>query len=68
MVTKKIAIIATLSDYSLDKLKSDLFAGITVGTILIPQGMAYALLAGMPPIYGLYASIVPLIILSLIHI
>lgn len=62
MVTKKIAIIATLSDYSLDKLKSDLFAGITVGTILIPQGMAYALLAGMPPIYGLYASIVPLII------
>jgi len=62
LVTKKIPLIATLSGYSLDKFRSDLIAGITVGTILIPQGMAYAMLAGMPPIYGLYASIVPLII------
>lgn len=35
-------------------------AGLTVAVVLVPQGMAYALLAEMPPIYGLYASIFPL--------
>lgn len=34
-------------------------AGITVGIILIPQGIAYALIAGLPPIYGLYCALVP---------
>ncbi|MEL6650522.1 MAG: SulP family inorganic anion transporter, partial [Bacteroidota bacterium] len=43
-------------------LKADLVAGLTVGVMLIPQAMAYALLAGMPPIYGLYASTLPLLI------
>lgn len=37
-------------------------AGLTVGVMLIPQGMAYALIAGLPPIYGLYASLVPLLV------
>lgn len=36
-------------------------AGLTVGVMLVPQGMAYAYLAGMPPIYGLYAGLIPLI-------
>lgn len=40
-------------------------AGITVGVVLIPQGMAYALLAGVSPVYGLYASLVPLLVYSL---
>ncbi len=43
-------------------LAGDLQAGITVGVMLVPQGMAYALLAGLPPIYGLYAGIIPPII------
>lgn len=51
-----------LSDYTFDQLKKDALAGITVGTMLIPQGMAYALLAGLPPIVGLYASLIPLLI------
>jgi len=51
-----------LGAYSRDKLQGDLSAGLTVGVMLIPQGMAYALIAGMPPIYGLYASLVPLVL------
>ena len=36
-------------------LKADLVAGITVALVLVPQSMAYAQLAGLPPYYGLYA-------------
>ena len=48
-----------------DKLRSDLIAGITVALILVPQSMAYAQLAGLPVVYGLYASFIPVIIASL---
>jgi SulP family sulfate permease len=41
-------------------VRADVAAGLTVGVMLIPQGMAYALIAGLPPIYGLYAALVPL--------
>lgn len=51
-----------LPTYTRTHFKKDLVAGLTVGVMLIPQSMAYALIAGLPPIYGLYASIVPLII------
>ena len=40
----------------------DLLAGITVGIITIPQAMAFALLAGLPPIYGLYGALIPLVV------
>lgn len=55
-----------LAGYDRALLASDLSAGLTVGVMLIPQGMAYALIAGMPPIYGLYASLVPLVVYALL--
>ena len=58
-------IISSLKDYNKQIFFSDLNAGLTVGTVLIPQGMAYALLAGVPPIYGLYAGLVPLLIYAI---
>ena len=54
-----------LQVYQRNDLYGDLSAGLTVGVMLIPQGMAYALIAGMPPIYGLYASLVPLVVYAL---
>ena len=46
-------------------LKADLLAGLTVALVLIPQSMAYAQLAGLPPYVGLYASFLPAIIAAL---
>lgn len=63
---KYIPLLATLRDYQKEDFKGDLTAGVTVAIMLIPQGMAYAVLAGMPPVYGLYASIVPLLIYALL--
>lgn len=48
--------------YNRDQLAGDLMAGIIVAIMLVPQSMAYALLAGLPPQVGLYASIVPVIL------
>ena len=55
-----------LPRYQKADLGNDLFAGITVGVMLIPQGMAYALIAGLPPVYGLYASIVPQLVYAIL--
>ena len=52
-------------EYSYSALKSDAFAGLTVGIMLIPQGMAYAMIAGLPPVYGLYAALFPQLIYAL---
>ena len=46
--------------YTWSLLRADLVAGLTVGVVLIPQGVAYAMLAELPPIYGLYAALAPL--------
>ncbi|MGI9571544.1 MAG: SulP family inorganic anion transporter, partial [Desulfobulbia bacterium] len=47
-----------LKGYQLETFKDDSIAGITVAVVLIPQAMAYAMLAGMPAVYGLYAAAV----------
>lgn len=47
-------------------VRDDVAAGVTVGVMLIPQGMAYAMIAGLPPVYGLYAALVPLAVYALL--
>jgi SulP family sulfate permease len=58
-IKKLIPILEWLPNYNTSLFRGDLFAGITVGIILIPQGIAYALIAGLPPIYGLYCALMP---------
>jgi SulP family sulfate permease len=58
-IKKIIPILDWLPNYNSSHLKGDVIAGITVGIVLIPQGIAYALIAGLPPIYGLYCALVP---------
>ena len=52
--------------YRREQFSGDFLAGVIVAVMLVPQSMAYALLAGLPPQVGLYASIVPLIIYGLL--
>ncbi len=54
-----------LKDYNGAALRQDLLAGLTVALVLIPQSMAYAQLAGLPPYYGLYAAFLPPMIAAL---
>lgn len=63
---KFLPVLSWFPHYKRSDLKGDISAGLTVGVMLIPQGMAYAMIAGLPPIYGLYASTVPLIIYALL--
>ncbi|MGV8967985.1 MAG: SulP family inorganic anion transporter [Cellulomonas sp.] len=53
--------VATLRTYDRSWLRSDLVAGATLCALAIPAGMAYAVVAGLPPVTGLYATIVPLL-------
>lgn len=46
-------------------MRADLIAGVTIAMILVPQSMAYASLAGLPVVYGLYASFLPVIVASM---
>ncbi len=46
-------------------LRADLIAGLTGALILVPQGVAFATIAGMPPEYGLYAAMLPAIVAAL---
>ncbi|QIN78425.1 sulfate permease [Rubrobacter marinus] len=56
---------AWLRGYDREDLSKDFTAALIITVMLVPQSMAYAMLAGLPPIYGLYASIVPTIVYAL---
>ena len=65
-IKKYIPALDWLPKYGKKQFKGDLSAGLTVGVMLIPQGMAYAMIAGLPPIYGLYASTIPLVLYAVL--
>ena len=62
LIKKYIPFLNWISTYNKQMLTGDIVAGLTVGIMLIPQGMAYALLAGLPPVYGLYAALIPQVV------
>ena len=64
-IKELIPILEWLPNYNSSRLKGDFIAGVTVSIILIPQGIAYALIAGLPPIYGLYCALVPQLVYAI---
>ena len=63
---RSIGVLRWWPTYTLAQLLGDAQAALTIAVILVPQGMAYALLAGLPPVYGLYTSTVPVVVYGLI--
>ena len=65
MLYRFLPFLLWLRGYQRSSFRSDVLAGLTVAVVLIPQSMAYAMLAGMPPVYGLYAATIPPFIAAL---
>ncbi|KAF2074555.1 hypothetical protein CYY_004138 [Polysphondylium violaceum] len=57
-ILSKLPIIKWIPKYQKSYIKDDIISSITVGFMIVPQAMAYAILAGLPPIYGLYSACV----------
>jgi len=57
-IFRYIPALGALRSYRLNDARHDVIAGLTVATVAVPQAMAYALIAGLPPEYGLYTAIV----------
>jgi SulP family sulfate permease len=63
---KYVSILSWLPAYQSSWLGGDLLAGLTTATVVIPQAMAYATLAGLPVEVGLYASLTPMVVYALL--
>lgn len=57
-VRRRVPAVGALRGYGADDARADFVAGMTVAAVAVPQAMAYALVAGLPPAYGLYTAIV----------
>lgn len=60
-----VPILEWLPNYTKEQFKGDLPAGLTAGILLIPQSIAFAMIAGVPTIYGLYASTIPMFLYAI---
>lgn len=65
LLKKWIPFLEWLPEYDRRDLGGDFSAGVIVAVMLIPQGMAYAMLAGLPPVIGLYSATIPLLVYAL---
>jgi sulfate permease, SulP family len=65
-LSRRFPLLPLLRHYPRQHLRGDVTAGLTTAVMLIPQAMAYAALAGMPPVTGLYASVVPIAVYALL--
>ncbi|MGB3471045.1 MAG: sulfate permease, partial [Erythrobacter sp.] len=65
MLSRYLPILEWARTYNRNVLTDDLMAAVIVTIMLIPQSLAYALLAGLPPVVGLYASILPLVLYAI---
>lgn len=61
----KIQILSTLKNYEKACLKQDIFSGIIIAAVSIPISMGYAQIAGLPAAYGLYGSVLPILLFAL---
>lgn len=64
-IIRYLPFLGLIKCYKREYLVRDIIAGITVSVVLIPQSMSYAMIAGLPPVYGLYAACIPPIIAAL---
>ncbi len=64
-IKQYLPILDWLPHYKKEWFKGDFNAGLTVGIMLVPQGIAYAMIAGLPPIYGLYTAMIPPLVYAL---
>ena len=64
-LTRYLPILSWLRGYDRTNLRPDIIAGVTVWALLVPEAMAYASLAGLPPEAGLYAALPPLVLYAI---
>jgi len=68
LIERRVTLIGqfmNIQGYSLEKLQKDVMAGVIVGVISIPLGMAFAIASGVSPEYGLYTTIIAGILVSI---
>lgn len=65
---KNSAFYKTVKNYNFSILKSDLISGLSVAALSLPQNMAYALIVGVDPIYGVYATIVSMLLFTFVGV
>lgn len=61
----KILVFRTLKKYKLNYLPKDILAGIIIAAVSIPISMGYAEVSGLPPVYGLYGSVLPILFFAM---
>ncbi|MCB1743548.1 MAG: SulP family inorganic anion transporter, partial [Gammaproteobacteria bacterium] len=65
MPTRYLPFLAWLPEFNRGSVRADALAGLTGAVVALPQGVAFATIAGMPPEYGLYAAMIPAVIAAL---